>query len=246
MPFPPEERNALLALKGVGPTVIARLEQMGYESLAHLSKANALDIVAGAAALLGSSCWKNSPQARAAITAAIGLARSRQPEPVVRRLLPEELDWANACYAEIGFLPSTAADFVAVAEWAGERAALGRIVPLSGAVGELGGMYVLPAYRGRKLAARVLDYLIANAATAELFCIPFAHLQGFYASHGFAPVPKGVQIPCAIAAKCQWCKASYDTPIGLLYRAERAGIKAGAGAGMGAGTGAGEGDVADA
>ncbi|NGB74847.1 helix-hairpin-helix domain-containing protein, partial [Staphylococcus aureus] len=37
MPFLPSERKALLAVKGIGPTVVAPLEQMGYESLAHLS-----------------------------------------------------------------------------------------------------------------------------------------------------------------------------------------------------------------
>ena len=78
MPFPPSERKSLLAVKGVGPTVVARLEQMGYESLAHLSKANTLDIVSRASAMLGSTCWKNSPQARAAIQSAIDMARSRQ------------------------------------------------------------------------------------------------------------------------------------------------------------------------
>ena len=77
MPFPLEERRALLNVKGVGPTVIARLEQLGFESLAHLGKANALDIVSKASAMLGSTCWKNSPQARAAIQAAIALAQSR-------------------------------------------------------------------------------------------------------------------------------------------------------------------------
>ena len=77
MPFPIEERRALLNVKGVGPTVVARLEQMGFESLAHLGKANALDIVSTAAAMVGSTCWKNSPQARAAIQAAIALAQSR-------------------------------------------------------------------------------------------------------------------------------------------------------------------------
>jgi hypothetical protein len=77
MPFPPEERKALLGVKGVGPTVVARLEQMGFESLGHLSKANALDIVSQASAIVGSTCWKNSPQARAAIQAAISMAKSR-------------------------------------------------------------------------------------------------------------------------------------------------------------------------
>ena len=76
MPFPPEERKLLLGVKGVGPTVVARLEQMGFESLAHLGKANALDIVSHASTIVGSSCWKNSPQARAAIQAAIALAQS--------------------------------------------------------------------------------------------------------------------------------------------------------------------------
>lgn len=78
MPFPPEERQALLAVKGVGPTVVARLEQMGFESLAQLSTANALDIVTQASTIVGSTCWKNSPQARAAIQAAIALAQARQ------------------------------------------------------------------------------------------------------------------------------------------------------------------------
>lgn len=77
MPFPPSERQALLALKGVGPAVIARLEQMGYESLAHLSRAHVLDVVSQASAIAGSTCWKNSPQARAAIEAAIALAKEQ-------------------------------------------------------------------------------------------------------------------------------------------------------------------------
>lgn len=74
MAFPLTERTALLALKGVGPTVIARLEQLGIDSLAKLSKAQVTDILAQVSAAVGSTCWKNSPQARAAITAAIELA----------------------------------------------------------------------------------------------------------------------------------------------------------------------------
>lgn len=77
MPFPPGERKALLALKGIGPTVIARLEQMGHESLASLAKANALDILSKGAQMTGSSCWKNSPQARAAIETAIAFAQTK-------------------------------------------------------------------------------------------------------------------------------------------------------------------------
>ncbi|KIU51526.1 Pathogenicity locus [Pseudomonas putida] len=75
MAFSPTERTALLALKGVGPTVITRLEQMGIDSLAELGRSDVTDILAQASAALGSTCWKNSPQARAAITAALDLAR---------------------------------------------------------------------------------------------------------------------------------------------------------------------------
>ena len=74
--FPPEERDALLALKGVGPTVVQRLEQMGIASLRQLAAAEPSEIVANAAGLTGSSCWKNSPQARAAIQSAFDFARS--------------------------------------------------------------------------------------------------------------------------------------------------------------------------
>ncbi|MDR2875989.1 MAG: hypothetical protein LBV44_08705 [Methylobacillus sp.] len=75
MPFSASEREILLAVKGVGATVIARLEQLGFSSLKQLAAADANAITQGAAALTGSTCWKNSPQARAAIQAAIAAAR---------------------------------------------------------------------------------------------------------------------------------------------------------------------------
>ncbi len=78
MAFPPQDREALLAVRGVGPTVIQRLEQIGFNSLQDLAGADALEVVTSAAGLVGSTCWKNSPQARSAVQAAIDLARSRQ------------------------------------------------------------------------------------------------------------------------------------------------------------------------
>ncbi|WP_313221570.1 helix-hairpin-helix domain-containing protein [Pseudoxanthomonas mexicana] len=75
--FPPEEREALLAVRGVGPTVVQRLEQLGIASLRQLAAAEPSEIVASAAGLTASTCWKNSPQVRAAIQAAVDLARAR-------------------------------------------------------------------------------------------------------------------------------------------------------------------------
>lgn len=76
--FPDDERMALLALEGVGPTVVARLEQFGCAPLAVLAESDVETLLAQGAASTGSSCWKNSPQARRAIAAAIALARARR------------------------------------------------------------------------------------------------------------------------------------------------------------------------
>lgn len=71
MKFTPDERVTLLAVKGVGPKVIERLEQMGFSNLGQLAEADANDILTRVASLSGSSCWKNSPQAKSAVESAI-------------------------------------------------------------------------------------------------------------------------------------------------------------------------------
>ena len=78
MPFAEHERTILLAVKGVGPTVVLRLEQMGVEDLATLAEQDAAALCVAASAQLGSTCWRNSPQARAAIAGAIEAARRAQ------------------------------------------------------------------------------------------------------------------------------------------------------------------------
>ncbi|MBM3106077.1 MAG: helix-hairpin-helix domain-containing protein [Pseudomonas sp.] len=78
MGFSAQEAQLLLSVKGVGPTVVKRLEQLGFKTLSELAQADALTIVTQASALVGSTCWKNSPQARAAIQAALAKAREYQ------------------------------------------------------------------------------------------------------------------------------------------------------------------------
>ncbi|PKP99287.1 MAG: Pathogenicity locus [Alphaproteobacteria bacterium HGW-Alphaproteobacteria-13] len=75
--FPAEERERLLAVKGVGPTVVARLEEIGIASLAELAGQSAEDICRRVSLLTGATCWRNSPQSRAAIEGAIAAARER-------------------------------------------------------------------------------------------------------------------------------------------------------------------------
>ena len=81
MGFSADERALLLAVKGVGPTVIDRLEQIGFDSLETLAKTDVDGIVKQIAAMLGASCWKNSPQARAAIAGAIAAAETANQPP---------------------------------------------------------------------------------------------------------------------------------------------------------------------
>lgn len=76
MKFSDEEYNALLAVKGVGPTVVKRFEEIGIGSLAELQQYQAEDIAEMVASMLNTTCWKNSPQARSAINAAIDYAKS--------------------------------------------------------------------------------------------------------------------------------------------------------------------------
>ncbi|MGN6973789.1 recombinase RecA [Neisseria sp. Marseille-Q5346] len=71
MPFTDEEIQSLLAVKGIGKTILQRLRQMGLDDVAKLAAADLDDILEQGAQLTGSTCWKNSPQAKAAIAAAI-------------------------------------------------------------------------------------------------------------------------------------------------------------------------------
>lgn len=80
MGFPADERALLLAVKGVGPTVVDRLEQIGFDSLESLERTDVDHVVRQIAAMLGASCWKNSPQARAAIAGAIAAAVTQLPK----------------------------------------------------------------------------------------------------------------------------------------------------------------------
>ncbi|OZY86083.1 hypothetical protein CBP51_03370 [Cellvibrio mixtus] len=71
MAFSAVEKNALLSVKGVGPTVIKRFEEIGIDSFEKLAVQDAKTIAEMVASMLKTTCWKNSPQALAAIEGAI-------------------------------------------------------------------------------------------------------------------------------------------------------------------------------
>lgn len=75
MVFNASEKAALLDIKGVGPTVVKRFEDIGIDSFSELAKYEPKDVVERVASMLRTTCWKNSPQALLAVESAIARAR---------------------------------------------------------------------------------------------------------------------------------------------------------------------------
>ena|SRR6516162_9817297 len=84
----------------------------------------------------------------------------------IRNAYMEESPWINERYKEIGFVPSNIAhELVAIAEHQGSRAALGRLVPVNADCAELGGIYVLPEFRGLGISKEIVSYLLRQGMT---------------------------------------------------------------------------------
>jgi GNAT superfamily N-acetyltransferase len=135
----------------------------------------------------------------------------------LREATPEDLLWAQQRWAEVRFVPGGPADRVVVALLQGERAGVGRIVPVGPGAGELGGMYVLPAFRGQGIAPHIVRYLL-DSEQGTLFCIPFVHLRELYVRCGFREAPEGTPLPDPILHKLHFCAETYPDPVVLLIR----------------------------
>ena len=75
MAFTEQERKRLLSVKGVGVKVVQRLEEIGIDCFAELATYDVEEITETIASMMRNSCWKNSPQAKAAIKGAIEKAK---------------------------------------------------------------------------------------------------------------------------------------------------------------------------
>jgi GNAT superfamily N-acetyltransferase len=136
----------------------------------------------------------------------------------VRRALSEEIEWVNDRYQEIGFLNSAFdRELIAIAEVDRVKAGLGRLVRVDETALELGGMYILPEYRGIGLASAIVAFLLENCDRGkQVFCLPFAHLTALYSSFGFRPCTESDHIPEEIRKKHAWCKERYEHPTVLF------------------------------
>ena len=97
----------------------------------------------------------------------------------VRRAEASELDWVNQRYDDVEFVHSSyEKEVIAIAEWSSEKAGLGRLVKIDEKNLELGGMYVLPSFRGKGLAKEIVLFLLSHRDPSQTtYCIPFRHLS---------------------------------------------------------------------
>ena len=77
MPLSESEKRSLLSQKGIGATILKRLTEMGLDDVKILTATNPDFILQRGAEITGSTCWRNSPQARKAIETAVNWAKER-------------------------------------------------------------------------------------------------------------------------------------------------------------------------
>ena len=135
---------------------------------------------------------------------------------VLRTARPEETGWINEQYAKVHFIPSDPThDQIVVAEADSVRAGIGRLVDVGEGAYELGGMYVLDGYRGSGIARAIVQELIRRAGGRDVYCIPFADLEAFYASTGFRRI-EADGVPRKVKEKLEWCEREIDRPVILM------------------------------
>jgi GNAT superfamily N-acetyltransferase len=158
----------------------------------------------------------------------------------IRDLEDSERAWANAQYRAIRFAVTPPDAVALVAELAGQRVGLGRIVTHAPDVVELGGIWTDEAARGHGVARAMVSALLERLERTEreieaerpgaaqgpgttaprgarrVWCIPFAHLAAFYQSFGFTV--SAPPWPPSIAAKVADCIAQALPEVVVLAR----------------------------
>lgn len=131
-----------------------------------------------------------------------------------------EMPWINSCYDEVKFVHSNfEKEIIAIAEYEGQKAGLGRLVKIGPDHLELGGMYVFPAYQKKGIAGAIVDFLLSHVRSFQtVYCIPFQHLLSFYKKYGFVECADLQSVPEDIIKKYQWCQEEYCTATSLLVK----------------------------
>lgn len=138
----------------------------------------------------------------------------------IRKAYANELEWINTQYDRVEFKHSHLDnDLIAIAEFNGQKAGLGRLQKIDGSIAELGGIYVLESFRGAGIAKNIVGYLVEHAyAYHTLYCLPFSNLQSFYAQFGFSVITDTSGEPKKVIEKHAWCNLTYSDTVLLLSR----------------------------
>lgn len=136
----------------------------------------------------------------------------------IRAAERHEIAWINGCYDQVEFMHSHFdSEIIAIAEFNGEKAGLGRLVEVDEKNLELGGMYVFEAFRGKGIAKEIVSFLLTYVKPSQtVYCIPFEHLLDFYKQCGFVNCSKFESVPKTILDKYYWCQEKYTHPTALL------------------------------
>lgn len=137
---------------------------------------------------------------------------------LLRTAEKSEIDWVNECYEQVEFVHSNFDnEIIAIAEYKGETAGIGRLVRIDEQNLELGGMYVFESFRNKGIAKEVVKFLLTLVKPSQtVYCIPFEHLLPFYQQYGFKKCIQLESVPSKILDKYHWCLKKYPEPTALL------------------------------
>ncbi|MDZ5471532.1 GNAT family N-acetyltransferase [Bacillus sp. 31A1R] len=138
----------------------------------------------------------------------------------IRLASASDLEWINEQYKKADFLLSDLQnEYVVIATIDNERAGVGRLVKINEDTAEMGGIYTLEEFRGKKVADSIVKHLVEQAQQIKYFniyCIPFKPLKNFYAKHGFSEITQFEHIHPDILNKLNFCKKEYETDVLLM------------------------------
>ncbi|PFW54881.1 GNAT family N-acetyltransferase [Bacillus cereus] len=133
-----------------------------------------------------------------------------------------DLEWINNQYKSIGFVTSDLMrDIVAIITYNDEYAGVGRLVRIDEVTIEMGGIFILPQFRGLQLAGELVSFLVQTAQELQVqhvYCLPFEELKNFYKKYGYTEVNTRKEvIHPIILKKYNWCLENYDKHV-LLFK----------------------------
>ncbi|HDR8068723.1 TPA: GNAT family N-acetyltransferase [Bacillus cereus] len=133
-----------------------------------------------------------------------------------------DLKWINSQYDSIGFVRSDLKrDKVAIITYNNEYAGVGRLVQIDEDTLEMGGIFILPQFRGIQLAGELVSFLVETAKKSQIqnvYCLPFEELENFYKKYGYTEVDTTTEaVHPIILKKYNWCLENYDKHV-LLFK----------------------------